>query len=112
MRLLQNKSAKLILDRPLYSSVTDALQSLGWIRLEDRRRYHRCLHSFKCLNNLTFLRNADIYKYNARSKDNLRLPEVSKKWGKQKLEYQAWNDLSQYVRNSAKPLSVTFLVEL
>ena len=108
LQILQNKSAKLILDRPLYSSATDAIQALGWIRLEDRCSYHRCLYIFKCLNNLTsnslaFLKNTNIHNYNTRSKDNLRLPKVSKIWGKQRIEYQAvkeWNNLSQNVRNS------------
>ena len=122
LQILQNKSAKLILDRPLYSSATDAILALGWIRIEDRRSYHRCRYIFKCLNNLTsnslaFLKNINIHKYNTRSKDNLRLPKVSKNWVKQTLEYQAvkeWNDLSQNVRNSnnIEAFKRTFLAEL
>ena len=108
LQILQNKSAKLILDRPLYSSATDAIQALGWIRLVDRRSYRRFLYIFKCLNNLTsnslaFLKNTNIHNYNTRTKDNLRLPKVSKIWGKQRIEYQAvkeWNNLSQNVINS------------
>ena len=120
LQILQNKSAKL--DRPLYSSATDAIQALGWIRLEDRRSYHRCLFIFKCLNNLTshsmtFLKNGNIHEYNTRIKDNLRLPKVSKNWGKQRHEYQAvkkWNELSQNVRNSnnIQAFKRTFLAEL
>jgi hypothetical protein len=109
LQILQNKSAKIILDRPLHSSATDALNALGWVRLEERRRLHRCLYIYKCINNLashsfTFTKKADIYDYNIRSKDNLRLPKVKRNWGKQRTVYQAvkeWNDLSQELRNSS-----------
>ena len=30
-QVLQNKAAKLVLDRPLYSSANDALNQLGWL---------------------------------------------------------------------------------
>ena len=30
LQALQNKAAKLVLDKPLYSSATDALNQLGW----------------------------------------------------------------------------------
>ena len=43
LQVLQNKAAKLVLDKPLYSSVTDALNQLGWlnINLKQRRHFHR-----------------------------------------------------------------------
>ena len=66
---------------------------------------------------MTFLKNGNIHEYNTRIKDNLRLPKVSKNWGKQRLEYQAvkkWNELSQNVRNSnnIQAFKRTFLAEL
>ena len=36
IQVLQNKAAKIILDRPLNSSVTHALANLTWIPLEKR----------------------------------------------------------------------------
>ena len=53
LQILQNKAAKIVLDRPYFSSATDALNTLGWTTLEQRRLYHRCLFVFKCLNNHT-----------------------------------------------------------
>ena len=44
LQVLQNKAAKIILDRPLYSSATDALVTLKWLNLEQRRFYHRCIY--------------------------------------------------------------------
>ncbi|CAB4017465.1 Hypothetical predicted protein [Paramuricea clavata] len=44
LQVLQNKAAKIILDRPLYSSATDALSALKWLDLRRRRNFHRCIH--------------------------------------------------------------------
>lgn len=43
LQIPQNKAAKVILDRSLHSSATDALKTLGWRKLTVRRFYHRCL---------------------------------------------------------------------
>ena len=108
LQILQSKAAKIILDHPLYSSATEALNSLGWMDLAERRRYHRCLYMFKYINGLTFS-NLDItavketHSYNTRSKNNLRLPKVQRNWGKQRLAYHAgndWNSLNENIRNS------------
>ena len=54
LQTLQNKAAKVILDRPSFSSSTEALKTLGWRDLSQRRHYHRCLYIFKCVNGMTF----------------------------------------------------------
>ena len=41
--VLQNKAAKIILNKPVYSSTTSALASLGWKTLKVRRQFHRSL---------------------------------------------------------------------
>ena len=41
IQILQNKAAKIILDRPIQSSSSEALAALKWITLEKRRLYHR-----------------------------------------------------------------------
>ena len=38
LQILQNKAAKLILDRSPHSSSTDALTVLRWLNLEERRK--------------------------------------------------------------------------
>ena len=72
----------------MYSSVTDALSQLGWLNLNQRRHFHRCLYVYKCVNGngitsykLELSRNSDVHKYNTRSKDHLRLPTVKRNWG-------------------------------
>ena len=51
LQVLQNKATKVILNRPLYSSSTEALAILKWLPLE-KRRFQRCVHVYKCINGL------------------------------------------------------------
>ena len=52
LQVLQNKAAKIILNRLLYSSATDAVVTLKWLNLEQCRFYHRCICIYKCINEL------------------------------------------------------------
>ena len=53
LQIMQNKAARIISDRPFYSSATDALTTLKWLNLGQRKHYHRCLYIFKCVNKLS-----------------------------------------------------------
>ena len=109
LQVLQNKAAKIILDRPLYSSASHALATLKWIPLEKRRFQRRCVHVYKCLNELithelTYETQQHKHNCNTRNKVNLRLPCVKRNWGKQRTAYHAVNDfnsLSEMIRDSA-----------
>ena len=50
--MLQNRAGKIVLDRPAYSSSTQALLDLKWKDLRVRRRLHRLIFVFKYLNGL------------------------------------------------------------
>ena len=108
LQVLQNKAAKIILDRPLYSSATDALVTLKWLNLEQRRFYHRCIYIYKCINghmdhSMNLLTNSDIHNYNTRNKDMLRLPRVTRNSGKQRVRHHSlkdWNKLERETRNA------------
>ena len=108
LQVLQNKAAKIILDRPLYSSATHALATLKWVPLEKRRFQRRCIYVYKCLNGLVehdmnFIRQQEQHDYNTRTKLNLRLPSVKRNWGKQRTAFHAikdFNSLSQAIRQS------------
>ena len=78
-QVLQNKAAKIILNRPLYSSATDAVETLKWLNLEQRRFYHPCTYVYKCINgrvghSIELLANRNIPNYNTRNRDMLRPP--------------------------------------
>jgi hypothetical protein len=113
LQVLQNKAAKIISDRPLYSSATDALSALKWLDLHRGRNFHRCIHIWKCVNGLTehsldILRCSQIHSHNTRNKDTITLPKVKRNWGKQRINYQAikdWNDLDSDTRNAATLVS-------
>ena len=46
IQVLQNKAAKLVLDRAMHSSSTQALLDLNWMNLSTRRLMQRC---FLCI---------------------------------------------------------------
>ena len=97
LQVLQNKSAKIILDRPLYSSATDALVTLKWLNLEQRRSYRSCIYIYKCINGLmdypmNLLTNIDIHNYNTRNNNMLRLPRVTRNWRKQRVCHHSLKD--------------------
>ena len=98
---VQNKAAKAILNVPYDSSWTEALQTLGWIKLYQRRKFHRCVAVYKLMNNLIdldskFLLNKDVHTYNTRRKSDEHLDKVKRNWGKQRFCYHSlnyWNSL-------------------
>ena len=90
LQILQNKSAKIILDMPPRSSATEALNRLNMKRLFERWFFHRCSVVYKGINNLidydfNFTSNAMFHTYDTRTKNNLHLPRVRTNWGKQRL---------------------------
>ena len=94
LQIMQKKAAKIISDKPLYSSATDALTTLKWLNLGQRRHYYRCLYIFKCINKLSchsmdLPTHRDVHGYNTRHKDMIRLPVIKTTWGKQRLAYHA-----------------------
>ena len=52
LQSLRNKAAKIILDLPIGSSASVALNKLKWKTLTRRRAEHRATFIYKCLNNL------------------------------------------------------------
>ena len=90
---LQNKAAKVILDLPGYASSIDALKSLGWPTLSQRRLVNRYMITFKYIHglvdyNFNILKNSDIHSYNTWRKNDFRLPRVRTNYGKKTLLYQ------------------------
>ena len=107
LQILQNKAAKLILDRPPYSSSTDALTISRWPNLEERRKCHQCIYAYKCINgqlnhSLDIVRKSDMHSYNTRNKDTIKLPKIKYNWGKHRSRYHCFKDCKERtVRNSA-----------
>ena len=92
LQVLQNKAAKVILDRPLYSSASDALQTLGWKSLSERRRFHRSCMVFKSFNalidfNFNQIRRSDLHHHNTRSGSDLIIPVYRTNWGQSRSDF-------------------------
>ena len=108
LQVLQSKAAKIILNRPLFTSSSEALASLKWMLLKKRRFQRRCVYVHKCVNGLVnhdmdLLKQEEIHCHNTRNKQNLRLPRVKRNWGKQRTQYHAvqdYNSLSQPIKDS------------
>ena len=86
LRSLHNKAAKIILDLPIGSSASEALNKLKWKPLARRRAEHRAIFIYKCLNNLfshlfNIEFNKDKHDYNTRSKNSIRKSASSRNWG-------------------------------
>ena len=108
LQTLQNRAAKVILDKPKYSSATEALSLLDLKPLFICRRSHRLIAMHKSVNsdtnfNFNLRQNNSIHNYNTRLKNNIYLTKVRTNWGKQRFVYQTsveWNLLSESTRDS------------
>ena len=108
IQTLQNKAAKVILDRPNYSSSSDAINELEWNSLLDRRKFHRCSFIFKYFNNSVDFAFSNKFKYEVhsyctRARNNLSLPVCKTNWGKSKSSYlfmKEWNELPHVVSSA------------
>ena len=108
LQILQNNAARIILDMPKYCSASQALKKLKWKPLSVRRRHHRCIATFKCLNELTefdfnLTKNTEVHSYNTRRRDDINIPRSRTNWGKQRFITHAetdWNNLELKVRHS------------
>ena len=75
-------------------SSKDAFNVLGWTKLETKRKRHKCVLVYKCLNNLVpqylsdyFTRNYNVHSYNTRRKTDLHLPKVKLSLAKRTFRY-------------------------
>ena len=108
LQSLHNKAAKIILDLPIGSSASEALNKLKWKPLARRRAEHRAIFIYKCLNNLFSHRfniefNKDNHYCNTRSKNNIRKSASSRNWGhwsSTNFASNDWNKLDLSIRQS------------
>ena len=110
---LYNKAAKIILDLPIGSSASEALNKLKWKTLARRRAEHRATFIYKFLNNLFSHRfniefNKNNYDYNTRSKNNIRKSASLRYWGhwsSTNFASNDWNKLDLSIRQSPSLVS-------
>ena len=86
---LQNRAARIILRE---NTSNDTFCALNWLNLASRRKMHKCILVFKCLNNLVpkyltqfFKRNADLHNHATRRSNHLHPPKPKRNIGKKEL---------------------------
>jgi len=87
LQRLQNRAARIVLRR-------DSFNVLGWTKLETKRKRHKYVLVYKCLNNLVpqylcdyFTRNYNVHSYNTRRRSDLHLPKVKLSLAKRTFTY-------------------------
>ena len=105
IQVLQNKEAKLVLDRATFSSSTQALLDMNWINLSSRRSMQQCLFMHKLINdserNSMITRGTDYHSHNTCSKENIRSIRSNTNWGLLRSFNSAltdWNSLPEDMR--------------
>ena len=96
---------------------------LNWLNVASRKKMHKCILVFKCLNNLVpkylmqyFTRNADLHDHATRRSNDLHPPKPKRDMGKRTFKYAAaiyFNSLPNYVKgamsvNSFKKMLTTY----
>ena len=109
IQVLQNRAAKMVLDRVPHSSSTEALEDLNWVNLTTRRQMKHCLHMYmyNLINsddrNNMVIRGSDRHSHNTPSKDDtVRIIKSDTNWGLLRSLNGAlldWNALPMETRN-------------
>ena len=101
IQVLQNKAAKLVLDRATHSSSTQALLDLNWMNLSTRRLMQRCFYMHNFINdserNSMITRGSGYHSHNTRSKETIRSVRSNTNWGLLR-SYSDWNSLPEDMR--------------
>ena len=118
LQKLQNRAARIILQR---ESSRNTFDILNWVELSTRRKIHKCVLVFKCLNNLVpeylsgyFTRNSSIHSYNTRRKNNLHLPKPNLSLGRRSFIYSGsliYNNLPDEIKNAVSLTKFKSLVQ-
>ena len=105
IQVLQNKAAKLVLDRATHSSSTQALLDLNWMNLSTRTFMQQCLFMHNFINdserNNMITRGSDYHSHNTRSKETIRSIRTNTNWGQLRSFNSAltdWNSLPEDTR--------------
>ena len=114
-----SKSCKTVQQGQYYNGNT--FDILNWVELSTRRKIHKCVLVFKCLNNLVpeylsgyFTRNSSIHSYNTRSKNNLHLPKPNLSLGRRSFIYSGsllYNNLPDEIKNAVSLTKFKSLVQ-
>ena len=108
---LQKRAARLILDADPLSPSEPLFKQLGWMTVDQRIKYHKCLLTYKCVKTdeaptylsekFKFISDSNPYLLRNTAKGNLVTPKPNKELYKKSFVYSGsvlWNDLPSSVR--------------
>ena len=105
---LQNRAPQIMLRK---NTSNDTFCVLNWLNLASRRKMHKCILVFKCLNNLVpkyptqyFTRNADLHDHATRRSNDLHPPNPKRNMSKIIFKYAGaiyFNSLPNYVKSAS-----------
>ena len=97
LQVLQNKTARLILDLPAHFSAAEALKRLGWKPLLRRRKEHYAIFMYKLIN------NHFCHSNYTRSRDDIRKSSATGRrghWSSVNFSADIWNGSHTSLRNA------------
>ena len=115
LQVLHNKAAKIVLNRCVHSSSTQAFLERRWINLRVRPDIHRRVNIFKRtlmafrITIINFSTGSSVYYYQTRHASDLKhdRPRCSKgQLRSSYLLFKEWNDIPLKVRNSESIRSI------
>ena len=116
IQVLQNKAAKLVLDRATHSSSTQALLDLNWMNLSTRRLMQRgfIMHNFinDSERNSMITRGSDYHSHNTRSKETIRSIRSNTNWGLLRSFSSAFTDWNSLPEDMRCLLYIAFKISL
>ena len=116
IQVLQNKAAKLVLDRATHSSSTQALLDLNWMNLSTRRLMQRCFYMHNFINdserNSMITRGSDYHSHNTRSKETIRSIRSNTNWGLLRSFSSAFTDWNSLPEDMRCLLYIAFKISL
>ena len=111
IQVLQNKAAKLVLDRATHSSSTQALLDLNWMNLSTRRLMQRCFYIWQWRNSMITW-GSDYHSHNTRSKETIRSIRSNTNWGLLRSFSSAFTDWNSLPEDMRCLLYIAFKISL
>ena len=93
LQRLQNRMGRIILSIDIHTPSVTVRTKLEWSTLQQRRKHHKAVLMYNCLNNqlegidASYIRHADIHGYNTRQKDDIILPKPRTNYLKYTFKY-------------------------
>ena len=111
LQLLQNFAARIVLGLKKYNHISEGLKSLGWLDINHKLKFNKCVMMYKCLNegapaylSQRFKKRSQIHSRTTWNRNDLDLIKCHLATGQQSFSFRgakAWNELPNSVRDAS-----------